>query len=84
MGIQASGCDPYFKIQAVPSIEDLLALVPEALEEARARWSEAAQNPVYERPVVQTTARPATPAAPRRTGRQTPAAPPSGQQQMKL
>lgn len=82
IGVQATGCDPHFKIAAVAGIEDLVALVPEALEEAQARWSEAEQNPVYVRPVVQ-----ATPAAPRpaKTGRQTPApAKPSGPTQQPL
>lgn len=82
IGIQATGCDPHFKTAAVASIEDLVALVPEALEEAQARWSEAEQYPVYERPVVQ-----AAQAAPKpaRTGRQTPApAKPAGPTQQPL
>jgi len=81
IGVQATGCDPYFKTTAVPAIEDLVALVPEALEEAQARWSEAEQYPAYTRPTVAAT--PAARPARGRTGRQTPAAP-SGPVQQSL
>ena len=50
IGVSAEGCDPYFKIAAVPSIEDLAPLIPEALVEAQARWSEGEQHPEYKRP----------------------------------
>lgn len=84
IGVQATGCDPHFKIAAVEGIEDLVALVPEALEEAQARWSEVEQNPVYVRPVVQAAA-PAARATPKTGGRQTPApAKPAGPTQQPL
>ena len=74
IGIQTTGCDPHFKVIAVPATEDLVALVPEALEEAQARWSEAEQNPTYNLPVVQVT-QPAAEPATRRTGREAPSGP---------
>ena len=49
IGISAEGCDPYFKIAAVASIDELLPLLPEALVEAQARWSEGEQHPEYKR-----------------------------------
>ena len=50
IGISAEGCDPYFKVAAVASIDELLPLLPEALVEAQARWSEGEQHPEYKRP----------------------------------
>ncbi len=62
IGISAEGCDPYFKIAAVASIDELLPLLHEALVEAQARWSEGEQHPEYKRP---------TPPAPERAARAT-------------
>lgn len=73
IGVQAADCDPYFKVLAVPSVEELVALLPQALEEAQAQWSEATQYPAYIRPAPEPqAARPA-----RSRGRQAAAAPPA-------
>ena len=50
IGISAEGCDPYFKVATVASIDELLPLLPEALVEAQSRWSEGEQHPEYKRP----------------------------------
>ncbi len=58
IGILAEGCDPYFKIAAVASIDELLPLLPEALTEAQVRWSEGEQHPEYKRPTPTPPAHP--------------------------
>ncbi len=72
IGISSEGCDPYFKVAAAASIDELIPLLPEALIEAQARWNEGEQHPEYKRPDPPAP----EPRATRSAGRQTPVAKP--------
>ena len=50
VGVQAKGCDPLISLLPGASLEEALARVPELVAQARERWGERPQYPVYQRP----------------------------------
>ncbi len=79
IGISAEGCDPYFKIQPVATMVELVAHYQVAEAEAQARWNEAAQHPEYKRPEP-----PAAPRTPRAATTTRPAPAPKPDQNPKM
>jgi len=50
VGVQAKGCDPLISLLPGATLEQALARVLELVAQARERWAQRPQNPVYQRP----------------------------------